>query len=82
MAFRFQRLQIPEVLLIEAQPVGDDRGFFMETYKRSELSANGIPQVFVQEEADILYKVTEEYTPELDWGIVWNDPEIGIRWSI
>jgi dTDP-4-dehydrorhamnose 3,5-epimerase len=160
MAFRFQRLEIPELVLIEAQNFEDHRGFFMETYKRSEFSANGIPQVFVQdnyshslrgvlrglhyqkhpkaqeklvmvlsgemfdvaldirkgsptygqwagvvlsarkrhmlyipvgfahgfcvlsEEADILYKITEEYTPELERGVIWNDPEIGIRWPI
>jgi dTDP-4-dehydrorhamnose 3,5-epimerase len=33
-------------------------------------------------EADIVYKVTEEYRPELDRGILWNDPAIGIRWPI
>ena len=160
MAFRFQRLEIPELVLIEAQPFEDHRGFFMETYKRSEFLANGIPQVFVQdnysrslrgvlrglhyqkhpkaqeklvmvlrgemfdvaldirkgsptygkwvgivlsaqkrhmlyipvgfahgfcvlsEEVDILYKVTEEYTTELERGVIWNDPEIGVRWPI
>jgi dTDP-4-dehydrorhamnose 3,5-epimerase len=34
------------------------------------------------QEADVLYKVTEEYAPELDRGIYWNDPEIGIQWPI
>jgi dTDP-4-dehydrorhamnose 3,5-epimerase len=34
------------------------------------------------EEADIFYKVTTEYAPELDRGIVWNDPTIGIRWPL
>jgi len=33
-------------------------------------------------EADVVYKVTAEYAPELDRGIVWNDPDIGIRWQI
>jgi dTDP-4-dehydrorhamnose 3,5-epimerase len=32
--------------------------------------------------ADVLYKVTEEYAPDLDQGIAWNDPEIGIEWPI
>jgi len=160
MPFQFKRLEIPELVLIEAQAFEDGRGFFMEAYKKSELSAIGIPQVFVQdnysysvrgtlrglhyqkhpkaqaklvtvlrgeifdvaldirkgsptygrwvgvvltgqmhhmlylptgfahgfcvlsEEAYILYKVTEEYAPELDRGILWNDPEVGIRWPI
>jgi len=33
-------------------------------------------------EADVIYKVTTEYAPKLDRGIVWNDPMIGIQWPI
>jgi len=33
-------------------------------------------------EADVIYKVTTEYAPELDRGIVWDDPRIGIEWPI
>ncbi len=32
--------------------------------------------------ADVVYKVTAEYAPELERGIIWNDPDIGIRWPI
>ena len=32
--------------------------------------------------AEVLYKTTEEYAPEYDAGIRWNDPEIGIKWPI
>lgn len=49
MPFRFTRLAIPEVILVEAQSFGDHRGFFMETYKRSAFEANGIPELFVQD---------------------------------
>ncbi len=160
MPFRFQRLEIPDVVLVKAQGFADDRGFFAETYKMSEFSAHGISPVFVQdnhshsvrgvlrglhyqehpkaqgklvmvlkgqifdvavdirqgsptygkwvgealsaenhrmlyvppgfahgfcvlsEKADVIYKVTEEYAPELDRGIIWNDPEIAIQWPI
>jgi dTDP-4-dehydrorhamnose 3,5-epimerase len=34
----------------------------------------------LSEEADVVYKVTNEYAPELDRGVIWNDPDIGIRW--
>lgn len=34
----------------------------------------------LSEDALVVYKVTEEFTPELDRGISWNDPEIGIIW--
>ena len=160
MPFQFKRLEIPEVVLIEAKHFDDNRGFFLETYRLSTFTAHGIPHTFVQDnrsysghgvlrglhyqkqpkaqgklvtvlrghiydvavdirgdsptygqwvgleltadrfqmlyipegfahgfcvlgqEADVLYKVTEEYAPELDRGIYWNDPEIGIQWPI
>ena len=160
MSFRFSRLQIPEVILIEANNFRDARGFFRETYKHSEFTANGIPLNFVQDnhshsvrgvirglhyqkqpraqgklvivssgeifdvavdirkgsptygrwicqvlsvdngcllyvtpgfahgfcalsaEADVTYKVTVEYAPELDRGIIWNDPTVGIEWPM
>src|SRR5262245_57712148 len=160
MAFKFQRLEIPDVILIEAQAFEDGRGLFVERYKRSVFSANGIDDTFVQdnyshslrgvlrglhyqkhpkaqaklvtvlsgeifdvavgirrgapthgrwvgkmlsakncrllsipvgfahgvrvlsEEADVPYKMTAECAPELDRGVIWNDPDIGIRWPI
>jgi dTDP-4-dehydrorhamnose 3,5-epimerase len=160
MPFQFQRLDIPEVVCIRAQAFADDRGYFLETYKNSEFSAQGVPGRFVQDnlshsrrgvlrglhyqkdpraqaklvmavrgeifdvavdirqgsptygrwvgmtlsadsfcmlyvpagfahgfcvlsdEADVLYKVTEEYVPDFDRGIIWNDPDIGIQWPI
>ncbi len=33
-------------------------------------------------EADLIYKVTAEYAPELERGVRWNDPEIGVQWPI
>ena len=46
---RFISSQIPDVLLIEPDVHGDDRGFFMETYHASRYSVNGIPTSFVQD---------------------------------
>lgn len=48
MPFRFSRLDLPEVLLIESTVFPDERGFFLETYKYSEFSRNGIAEQFVQ----------------------------------
>ena len=36
----------------------------------------------LSKEAEVLYKTTEEYAPEYDAGIIWNDPKIGIQWPI
>jgi dTDP-4-dehydrorhamnose 3,5-epimerase len=36
----------------------------------------------LSQEADVLYKVTDVYAPDLERSICWNDPEIGIRWPI
>lgn len=36
----------------------------------------------LSDEADVVYKVTEEYSFEADWGIIWNDPDIGITWPL
>lgn len=146
--------------MVHAQASEDQRGFLLETYKRSEFAAAGIPDVFVQDnhshsvrgvlrglhyqkppkaqgklitvsrgtifdvavdirqgsptyrrwvgvtlssedrrmlyipagfahgfcalsdEADVVYKVTEEYAPELDRGILWNDPDLAIAWPL
>ena len=160
MAFKFRKLDIPDVVLVEAQASKDQRGLFMESYKKSDFSTNGVADTFVQdnyshslrrvlrglhyqkhpkdqaklvtvlrgeifdvavdirrgsptygrwvgqvlssenccllyipvgfahgfcvlsEEADVLYKVTAEYAPERDRGVIWDDPEIGIHWPI
>jgi dTDP-4-dehydrorhamnose 3,5-epimerase len=49
MPFDFQKLAIPEVLLISPRIRTDPRGFFMEAYKHSEFAAAGAADVFVQE---------------------------------
>ena len=160
MGFIFKKLSIPEVILVETQSFSDDRGFFLESFKDSEFSTNGINTKFVQdnfshstlgvlrglhyqknlkaqakfvtalrgeifdvavdirknsptfgqwvgeilsdenhkslyipegfahgfcvlsENADVFYKVNNEYSPENERGIVWNDPQINIKWPI
>ncbi|MGH7793858.1 MAG: dTDP-4-dehydrorhamnose 3,5-epimerase [Candidatus Binatia bacterium] len=48
MPFRFTRTAIPDAVIIEPPVFSDERGFFMETYKRSEFAAYGIAATFVQ----------------------------------
>jgi len=160
MPFSFKKLNIPEVIQVEAKAFPDERGFFMESFKESAFSTNGINTKFVQDnfshsfkgalrglhyqkdpkaqaklvtalrgevfdvavdirkgsptygkwvgeilseqnhrllfvpegfahgflvlssEADVLYKVNQEYSPEHEKGIIWNDPDIGIKWPM
>ena len=160
MPFEFKKLEIPEIILIEPPIFGDERGFFMENYKKTEFVMNGIDVEFKQdnhsistkgvlrglhyqanpkeqaklirciegeifdvavdirknsltfgtwvgekisaenkkmlfipegfahgfvvlsERAQVLYKVTNEFSKEHDRGIAWNDPDININWGI
>jgi len=49
LAFTFSRLEIPDLILISPRVHPDERGFFCETYKKSEFAANGIGVDFVQD---------------------------------
>jgi len=159
--FEFIKTDIPEVILVKPVVFKDNRGFFMETYKKSNFEKVGINTDFVQdnhsksikgvlrglhyqnepfaqgklvrcirgkifdvavdirkgsptfgkwigyelseenklmlwipkgfahgfltlsEEAEVIYKVSgEEYSPQYDAGIIWNDPDIGIKWPL
>jgi dTDP-4-dehydrorhamnose 3,5-epimerase len=48
MPFTFSSTKIADVIVIEPRVFPDERGFFMETYKRSEFAAHGISAPFVQ----------------------------------
>ncbi len=49
MPFEFKRLDIPEVILVSPKVFNDERGFFLEGYKKSEFFANGITVEFNQD---------------------------------
>jgi len=36
----------------------------------------------LSEAADVSYLMNHEYSPEHERGIIWNDPEVGIKWPI
>jgi dTDP-4-dehydrorhamnose 3,5-epimerase len=160
MPFTFHPTALPGVTIVEPAVFGDDRGFFMETYKRSDFVAAGIDLPFVQEnhsrsvrgtlrglhaqrppraqgklvraiegevfdvavdirpdsptfgrwvsvvlsqenrrsvfvpagyahgfcvisdEAQVIYKTTDEYAPETEYGVRWDDPTLAIPWPV
>lgn len=45
----FIKTAIPEVILIKPKVFGDDRGFFLESYKKPLFAANGIDYDFIQD---------------------------------
>lgn len=49
MPFEFIPLKIKDVILVKPKVFGDNRGYFMETYKKSEFIANGIDVEFNQD---------------------------------
>ncbi len=44
----------------------------------------GFAHGFMTLEADteVVYKVSDYYAPDHDYGLLWNDPALGIRWPI
>lgn len=67
-----------------------------ETYKKwicVELSAENKKQLFIPrgfghafvtltENAEIVYKTDNYYSPEHDGTVLWSDPELGITWGV
>ena len=49
MAFEFISTKIPGVVIIQPQVFGDQRGYFMECYRRDDFAAAGIDKEFVQD---------------------------------
>jgi dTDP-4-dehydrorhamnose 3,5-epimerase len=160
MPFTFHSVALPGVVIVEPQVFADDRGFFMETHKKSAFASAGIAVEFVQEnhsksvrgtlrglhgqrapkaqgklvraiegeifdvavdiqrdsptfgrwvsvvlsaenrrsvfipagyahgfcvvsaEAQVIYRTTEEYAPELEYGVRWDDPMLNIPWPV
>jgi len=158
----FERLQIPDVILITPRRIADSRGFFSETFRADAFEAQGLNALkFVQdnhvhsvqkgvlrglhfqlqphaqgklvrctrgaifdvavdirsgsptygqhigvelsaanwkqlwvpvgfahgyvtleEQCEVIYKVTDYYSPECDRGIAWNDSALAIKWPL
>jgi dTDP-4-dehydrorhamnose 3,5-epimerase len=50
MTFEFKKLEIPDVILIKPKVFEDERGFFMETYKKEDFDEKaGIKGEFIQD---------------------------------
>jgi len=49
MPFVFNKCEIPGLVIIESRAFTDDRGFFLESYKKSDFVKNGIDAEFLQD---------------------------------
>ena len=58
-----------------------------------ELSADNWKQLYVPpgmahgfctltDRADVLYKTSDEYAPETEGGLLWNDPALRVSWPV
>jgi dTDP-4-dehydrorhamnose 3,5-epimerase len=45
----FERTTIPDVIVLQPKVFGDERGFFMETFRADDFAASGITGSFVQD---------------------------------
>jgi len=48
MTFKYKKLKIPDLILIQPNILRDERGFFLEKYKQSDFKEIGLP-LFVQD---------------------------------
>ena len=46
---KFIRTVLPEVIVVEPQVFGDERGYFLETYRKDLFEKNGISVEFIQD---------------------------------
>ena len=94
---KYTQLSIPDIVLLQPQVFGDQRGFFMETFfgkwTGAILSAENKKMLWVppgfahgfyvlSKEAEFTYKCADYYAPEHERSILWNDPSIAIGWPI
>ena len=160
MPFNFIKTEIDGLVIVEPKVFGDERGFFLESFKKSDFVNNGINVDFKQDnhsystkgvlrglhfqknpaaqaklvrvikgavwdvavdirqnsqtfkkwlavelsednkkmfympggfahgflaltdEVHLMYKCSNEYFPQYDAGIIWNDPELNIKWPV
>lgn len=38
--------------------------------------------ITLENDCEVIYKVTDYYAPKCDFGIAWNDPALGIDWRL
>ena len=75
MPFEFEQQNIEDIILIIPKKFGDNRGFFLESYKRSDFVANGIEENFVQ----VVEQLFEDGLHRLDVALFRGADEVVVR---
>lgn len=69
----------------DSQTFGQWVGVYLSAENKRQL---WIPEGFAHgfyvtsEEAEFVYKCTDYYNPDAESSIIWNEPEIGVKWPI
>lgn len=56
MPFKFEKLEIPDVIKVQSLCFEDSRGRFFESFRKSDFEANGIDTDFVQQNCSVSVK--------------------------
>lgn len=75
MPFTFEKLELEGVVLVEPRVFPDSRGFFLESFKKSDFINNGIELDFVQDnhsvsQKDVVRGVHFQYEPKAQGKLV------------
>ncbi len=69
----------------ESSTFGEYVGIILSEYNKKQLYVpRGFAHGFcvLSDSADIVYKVDNDYAPDQEAGVMWNDPTIGVDWPI
>ncbi len=87
----FNETKLAGAMVIEIEPIADERGFFARSFCRDEFTRQGLnPSVsqynyshnhgfeVLEDDTLVFYRMSEFYAPDFAGGVRWNDPAFKI----